>query len=110
MERCGYPIAKIPSHNPDCPSLIAKNPPIITSPSGDSEYYLRDWVDKAHQKIALDASVPSDVKKLYWFINGEFFASISPKERLFYPPVIGRHIIKCMDDRGLSTEVTLKVY
>jgi len=110
MEREGYPIVKIPSHNPDCPNLIAKKPPIITSPSVNCEYYLRDWVDKAHQKIAFDASVSSDVKKLYWFINGEFFASISPKEKLFYPPVAGRHIIKCMDDRGLSTEVTLRVY
>jgi len=110
MEREGYPIQKIPPHLPDCPTVVVGKRPIIRSPAANCEYYIREGIDKKHQKILLDASVSNDVAKLYWFVDGELICSASPKEKVFYYPIVGKHLLKCVDDEGRTTQMALNIY
>lgn len=109
MARNGYPIDKIPSHLPQCTSLVHGAPPSIRSPSADCDYVLREGVDPEFQKILLDASVANDVRKIYWFFDGTLLHTCSPKDKVFYLPTPGRHKLVCMDELGRSTEISLNV-
>ena len=109
MLRNGYPIKQIPPHYPKCTSLIAGKGPIIRSPSDNCEYVMRGGIDPQYQKISLDASVPNNIEKIFWFVDGSLISACSPREKAFYTPSPGKHKLVCMDELGRSTEMVLRI-
>lgn len=109
MLRNGYPIKQIPPHYPKCTSLIAGKGPIIRSPSDNCEYVIREGIAPNYQKILLDASVPNDIKQIFWFIDGNLICACSPQKKAFYTPLPGKHKLICMDELGRSTEMMLRI-
>lgn len=109
MNRNGFALPAIPPHNPDCTGLIAGQGPIIRSPSENSEYYIRKGVPLEHQKICLEASVSNRTKQVFWFLNGKLISRAPPSDGTprgticFWTPVVGKHILTCVDDEGRST-------
>jgi penicillin-binding protein 1C len=109
LTRNGFAIQPIPPHNPDCTGVVAGQGPIIRSPSGDSEYHIREGVDLGYQKLLLAASVSNRTKQIFWFVNGELIFKGAPTEPVFLTPVAGRHRLTCVDDEGRSTSRTLVI-
>ena len=127
LNRNGYAVPMIPSHNPNCSGIIAGQGPIIRSPSKDSEYYIREGIPLEHQKICLEASVSNRTNKVFWFLNGELISSgnLAESRRVaqpsvtsnghirgvvcFWTPVVGKHLLTCVDDEGRSTNRILVI-
>ncbi len=109
MEKNGSIIHRLPHLLPSWQGLIPGKPPIIRSPSQDCQYRLREGIPPEYQKICCEASAGSDVRNLYWFIDGKLLGSAAPGEKLFYLPVVGRHQVVCQDDYGRSTDFWLVI-
>ncbi len=109
LSKNGFAIQPIPPHNPDCVGVIAGQGPMIRSPSGDSEYHIREGVDLGYQKLLLAASVSNRTKQIFWFVNGELIFKGAPTEPVFLTPVAGRHRLTCVDDEGRSSSRTLVI-
>lgn len=84
-------------------------PPVIRSPSLDCQYHLREGIPIEYQKICCEASVSSDVQKMFWFIDGILLGVSEPGEKLFYVPKVGHHRVVCQDNLGRSTQFTLVI-
>ncbi|MCP4582524.1 MAG: penicillin-binding protein 1C [candidate division Zixibacteria bacterium] len=98
-----------PQHNPDCQGIYYGDRPIINSPREDVEYYIRSHLPLDEQGILLDASVSSDSRHVYWFVDGSLYAEVNPGEKLFFIPEPGRHDILCSDDEGRSSSIAIKI-
>lgn len=108
-ENNAVPYLKPPPHNPDCEATFDGPGPTITSPLVDYEYLLEGGVG---QEILLQTSVDTRTNRNYWYVNGEFFRSAAPGEKVFYPAKQGKLKVTCMDDKGRSSvvEVDVKEY
>ncbi|MBI5267542.1 MAG: penicillin-binding protein 1C [candidate division Zixibacteria bacterium] len=102
-------LAAAPPHNPDCGSELAGDGPVITSPERDAVFILRPKSPKAYQQILFQASAPADARRVYWFLDGQFFASASNDSAVFYAPVTGKHELLCLDVYGRSSCLTFRV-
>lgn len=99
-----YP--KPPPHNPDCRATFDGPGPQIISPNADFEYLLESG---AGQEIMLQAASDSRTTRHYWYVDGKFYRSAAPGDKVFYPAKRGPLRITCMDDRGRANEVRIKV-
>lgn len=109
MERNGYPIARLPEHNPACSQLASGQGPVIYSPLASTEYKLRPGVPTEYQQILLDAKVSNGTNTIYWFLDRNLVYSGPPTSQLFIEPTPGAHTLICLDDEGRSAEVSLTV-
>ncbi len=109
MDSCGFKIERLPELLPEWQGLLPGTPPIIRSPSLDCEYRLREGIPLQFQKICCEASVGSDVQKIFWFIDGRLLGVVKPGERCFYTPEIGKHKLVCQDNLGRFAEVNLVI-
>jgi len=109
LQRNGHHVPSIPEHYPNCSKVLAGKGPVIHSPSANCEYKIRQGIEKQYQKILLDASVSSGTKKIYWFLDNQLIFAGKPTQKVFIPPVAGKHHLVCMDDEGRSTETTLVI-
>ncbi len=100
------PYLRPPPHNPDCEATFDGPGPTITSPLVDYEYLLEGGVG---QEILLQTSVDTRTNRNYWYVNGEFYRSAAPGEKVFYPARQGKLKVTCMDDKGRSTVVVVDV-
>lgn len=105
-ENNGVPYRKPPPHNPNCEATFDGPGPAINSPLEDYEYLLEGGVG---QEILLQAAVDTRTNRHYWYVNGEFFRSSTPGEKVFYPARQGKLKVTCMDDKGRSSEVEVVV-
>ncbi|NOY77839.1 MAG: penicillin-binding protein 1C [Calditrichaeota bacterium] len=109
LKKNGYPVDKIPEHFPGCSHLENENRPVIQSPIAKADYFIRPRADIRFQKILLKASVASDARKVFWFLDGRLIWSGKPFTRKFISPEPGTHKIICMDDEGRASEVEFRV-
>lgn len=109
MDSCGFKIDRLPEMLPGWQGLLPGAAPIIRSPSLDCTYRLREGIPLQFQKICCEASVGSDVRKIFWFIDGRLLSTVKPGERCFYTPEIGKHRLVCQDNLGRCTEVNLTI-
>ncbi len=107
LKRSGFTFPEMPSHFSGCTGLVAGHNPIVTSPSENSEYYIRAGIPLENQKILLQASVSNRTKQVFWFLDGQLIFSGDPAEQVFLTPVAGKHRLTCVDDEGRSTSQTL---
>ncbi len=106
MQSKNIPLDLIPPHNPKCERIFKEGAPTITSPVQNLEYFI-DKLD--NQKIMLSANVPSDVKKVFWYVNDKLLVEADAKSPVFYLPVEGKSKISCSDDKGRNSNVEITV-
>lgn len=93
-------------HNPECRTVIDNGELKILSPSPDFEYF----TEKSNpDKIALIAVSSSEIKYLYWYINGKYYSKSGLNEKIFFTPKSEKISISCMDDRGRQDKIKLKI-
>ena len=109
MLESGCPPEPIPKHNPECRQSCGGMGPVINSPAADCQYVLRRGVPLRDQQIRLDASVPSGIRTVFWFVDGELLYKGSPGKTIYYSPSVGRHEVVCMDDEGRRSQRVLVV-
>ncbi|HEX8315914.1 MAG TPA: penicillin-binding protein 1C [Flavisolibacter sp.] len=96
----------IPPHNPSCERIFKGEGPAITFPQNGAEYFI---ALKDPEPLQLTASVSSDVSKLYWYINDQFYKAAARGEKQFFVPEEGMVKISCSDDKGRSKTIMIRV-
>jgi membrane carboxypeptidase/penicillin-binding protein PbpC len=66
-------------------------------------------VPRDEQKILLLASAYSNVKSIYWLVDGKLEGSGPPESKFFYVPEPGTHTVICVDDAGRSSESVITI-
>ncbi|MFN0276937.1 MAG: penicillin-binding protein 1C [Chitinophagales bacterium] len=106
MQGENLPYEPIPDHNSDCERVFITGAPQIVSPVSSTEYV----VDPAdHEKIMLACNTSADVTKIYWYLNDTLFAQAYAGVPVFFEPAKGITKISCIDDKGRSTILKMKV-
>ncbi len=95
-----------PPHNPACGNKNSGDAPLILSPSADYEYYLEKGNEQA---ILLQAASGPQVSKLYWYVNGVFFQTAKPDEKIFFTPKGPQLEVSCVDDQGRKSSVSVLI-
>jgi penicillin-binding protein 1C len=102
----GIGYQKIPPHNRYCEKIFKGDGPAITSPTNGSEYFINT---KDPEPLQLSAKVGTDVTKLYWYINDQFYKISNTGESQFFLPKEGPVKISCTDDKGRNRNITIRV-
>jgi penicillin-binding protein 1C len=102
----GINFEAIPEHNPRCSRIHESNAPKIISPVNNKEYIV-EKDDPA--EIALKCTVHNEVKKVFWYVNNEFYKEAFAYEKLFIKPTEGKIKISCSDDKGRNTDISIVV-
>ena len=105
LNNTGHPYTPLPPHNPLCERVFSGKGPHIISPTKDMTYLL---ISKK-QTIALYASSGVNVKEHHWYVDNKFIARRKQNEKIFFGLNDGRHTITCVDDKGRSSSVSIKV-
>ena len=95
---------RTPPKLPDCATQDVGEAPRIVSPLRNVTYTMRR--SNATQVVALEASVASDVRMLYWFDGTSLIGNTPVGTGAFAwrPTAEGSHLIRVIDDRGRSAE------
>ncbi len=96
----------IPPHNPQCDKLFSEGGPKITFPVNGAEYLISK---KEPEPLQLTCDVGSDVKKVYWYINNQFYKQKDARSKEFFTPEEGTVKISCTDDKGRNSDIWIKV-
>jgi penicillin-binding protein 1C len=97
---------KIPPHCPSCEKLFVYGAPEITSPANNMSYLLDK---KETNQLLLACNASNDVKKVFWYINNQFYKAAERNEKLFIQPAEGKLKISCSDDKGRNADVWVTV-
>ncbi|ULQ55927.1 penicillin-binding protein 1C [Flavihumibacter rivuli] len=106
MEERKIVFKRIPPHNPDCEMVFREGAPRITSLSANEEYLI-DQSDP--EPLQLACRTGSDVSRVYWYINDQYYKSASPGSSIFFMPSEGPVKISCTDDKGRNTNLWIRV-
>ncbi|MFL5771986.1 MAG: penicillin-binding protein 1C, partial [Flavisolibacter sp.] len=102
----GLHYEKLPPHNPECDKIFQGEGPGITSPMNGNEYYIDA---KDPEPLMLTARTGTDVSRVFWYINDEFYKVTRTGEKQFFVPGPGRVKISCTDDKGRNRDVVIHV-
>lgn len=105
LKNTGHAYAPLPRHNPACERVFAGKGPQILSPTKDMTYLILS----DEQKIALVASSSVDVKEHNWYVDNKFIGRKKRDEKIFLAMSNGLHKIMCVDEKGRSSAVSIKV-
>ncbi len=105
-EESNIKINKPPKHNPNCSVRLSEEGPKIISPTKDYEYYIET---NSKQQIMLQAASQLNTNFHYWYVNNIYLGKIKSTEKLFFNPKNGKNYILCMDDKGRTSEVVIRV-
>ncbi|NUN10577.1 MAG: penicillin-binding protein 1C [Ignavibacteriaceae bacterium] len=106
MKENGRTVDLPPPHNPDCASRSVAGAPKIISPSPDFDYLVEA---SEGSELMLQAVASEGVSRLFWYVDNVFFNTTFPGGKLFLKPQNKRIKITCIDDRGRSASVEIKV-
>jgi len=97
---------RIPPHNPSCEKIFREGAPVITSPSSAAEYL----IDRKYpEPLQLSCNTGSDVTKVYWYINDQFYKTATASAKIFFTPPEGPVKISCTDDKGRNRDIWIRV-
>ncbi len=102
----GQTIQKLPPHNPACEKIFNGDGPVIQSPHNGAEYLIN--VNEP-EPLQLSAHAGSDVAKLFWYINDEFYKTTRAGEKQFFVAREGTVKISCTDDKGRNRNIKITV-
>ncbi|MDB5196315.1 MAG: glycosyl transferase [Flaviaesturariibacter sp.] len=98
--------AKVPPHNPACEKLFRGDGPSITSPLNGTEYYINQ---NDPEPLQLAAHTSTDVSRVWWYINDQFYKAAAPGDKVFFVPEEGPVKISCTDDKGRNRNIQIRV-
>jgi penicillin-binding protein 1C len=102
----GISFEAIPEHNPRCSRIQESNAPKITSPVHNKEYIV-EKSDPA--EIVLKCNAHNEVKKVFWYVNNQFYKEALASEKIFVKPTEGKMKISCSDDKGRNSDISIIV-
>src|SRR5690606_18936977 len=102
----GIAYQTIPTHNPECEKIFAEGKPMIISPGSGSEYLISK---KDPEPLQLLCRTETDVSRVFWYINDQFFKAAAARQPQFFVPTEGPVKISCTDDKGRNRDVWIKV-
>ncbi|HYI12510.1 MAG TPA: penicillin-binding protein 1C [Thermoanaerobaculia bacterium] len=105
----GQAVEGMPPLSAACSEVAADEAPRIVSPDATTPYRIRGDAPIDYQEILLQAQVPAEVNRLYWYVDGTLIASLPPTRRAFVRPARGTHRVVVVDDIGRSDSVTYEV-
>jgi penicillin-binding protein 1C len=82
--------------------------PQILSPQKELVYSARVGAQDALQ-IPLAAISDADVQQVTWFVGREHLGTARRGETLYWKPSAGEHLVRVVDDQGLSDSATVRV-
>lgn len=97
---------KIPPHNPACEKIFREGAPVVFSPVANMEYLINR---KHPEPLQLAARTATDVNRVYWYINDQFFKSTGAQSKIFFNPPEGPVKISCSDDKGRNRDIWIRV-
>ena len=97
---------KTPPHNADCQKLFHDNGPMIKSPDHHGEYFISK---NSPEPLQLVCKSTSEVSKVYWYINNNYYKTANPAEKVFFKPDEGINRISCTDDKGRTRTISIQV-
>lgn len=97
---------KVPAHNPACNRSFEGFPPTINSLTDGMTYII---ADRGKQKLMLHCTVANDVKKVYWYVNDQFYVGAAASEKIFFSPQAPEIKISCADDKGRNANIFIRV-
>lgn len=97
---------KVPPHNPACTIQSNGSGPKILSPATRNQYYIES---NSGQQVLLQAATDAQTHRIHWYINGQYYKTVAPEEKVFYPPTPGRMQVTCVDERGRKSEVIVTI-
>lgn len=99
----------LPALSPACDEIPAGPPLRILSPDAATPYLWRHEAPAEHQGIPLTARAGAEVRRLYWYQDGELVAAGTADARLFVTPLPGEHELVVVDDAGRADSVRYRV-
>ncbi len=109
LETSGYPVERVPEHNPSCERGLVGAGPVIHRPLDGDEFVLRQGVPTDHQQIALLASAESGSGVLHWFVDDALLWSGPPGIPVLLDPKPGQHRLVAVDQEGRSAAVRISI-
>ena len=97
---------KIPPHNPACEQVFRNDKPQILSPKSEFEYLISR---KDPEPLQLQCRAGTDVSRIYWYIDNQFYKSGDVRTPLYFIPGEGPVKISCTDDKGINRDVWIRV-
>lgn len=99
-----------PPVHPACRCDLGGRAPVILSPESEALFVLRPTLPLSKQKIPFIARIRFPATRLYWFVNDELVAVVSPFETFWFLPKQGVHEVYCMDSEGrTSRKIKIRV-
>lgn len=105
----GQQVNAVPPLSAGCGAIPDRDPPRIVSPDAATPYVVRRDAPAEHQRIALTARVAADVRRLYWYQDGELVGAAGVGEPVFVAARPGSHRLVVVDDTGRSHAVSYRV-
>ncbi|MBC8035551.1 MAG: penicillin-binding protein 1C [Chitinophagaceae bacterium] len=105
-EEKGIAYEQIPFHNPACEKIFRDGKPVITFPAAGAEYFINR---KDPEPLQLTCNTGNDVRRVYWYINDQFFKSSGARAKQFFVPAEGPVKISCTDDKGRNRDIWIRV-
>ena len=99
------PFEIIPAHNPNCDRLYADESISIVTPIDGLEYYM----EEDSEGLQLQVLTTSQVKKAYWYVDGQFYSEMEKSKPIFLKPKEGKQKITCVDEQGRKDDVWINV-
>ena len=110
LRTAGRRTDRIAKHNPDCPGLVGREIPVITSPPDLATYMIDDRIPPEYQRIPLQVRAAQDAATVYWFEGSQLIAKGPPEEVCYLEPRRGKHTLSVIDSRGRSSTVEITIY
>ena len=95
-----------PSFHPACRAMSKRGPSMV-SPEAGARALLIAGLPATSQEIPLVAD--GGAGRLSWFVDGEFVGTAHARDRLWWTPKEGRHLVVVTDERGRSARRILRV-
>ena len=97
---------KIPPHNPACEKVFHEGLPQILLPADGTEVLISR---SDPEPLQLKCRTPTDVSRVYWYINNQYYKSCEAGSLQYFIPEEGPVKISCTDDRGRNKDVWINV-
>ncbi len=105
-DELSIPYSHIPDHNTACTFISQDTGPLITSLTDGAEYLV--FAGKK-QKLLLKSNCLNGTKAIYWYLDNKLLQKATPTQSVYILAPAGNHIITCIDDRGRSSKIKIKV-
>lgn len=105
-DELSIPYTHIPDHNPECTYVSQDTGPLITSLTNGAEYLV---FKGRKQKLLLRSNCMNGTREVFWYVDKKLLQKAHPTQSVYMQASAGNHSITCIDDRGRSSTIHIKV-